>query len=141
MYALAPPLPLLDTGEYEETTVGLQSANGTNLGTVDVRIADTSAKRQIGLSRTDRLDNGTGMLFVHDSGGEKSYVMRNMSVGLDIIFINSNGTVTEIHSARPPPDDNPPYSGRGRYVLEVPRGWAAQVGLATGDRVFVPDSV
>ena len=137
----APPLPLLETGEYSETTASIQSANGTELASVDVRIADTPAKRQIGLSRTDRLDNGTGMLFVHENSGSKSYVMRNMSFGIDIVFVDSDGTITEIHSARPPPRDDAPYTGRGRYVLEVPRGWAAERGVEPGDTVVVPDSV
>lgn len=141
LYVSAPPLPLLETGEYDETTVTIQSANGTDLDSVDVRIADTQAKRQIGLSRTDRLEAGTGMLFVHDDPGKKSYVMRNMSFGIDIIFIDSDGTITEIHSARPPPGDDPPYTGRGLYVLEVPRGWATERGVEPGDTVVVPDSM
>lgn len=137
----APPLPLLETGEYDETTVTVQSTDGTELGSVDVRIADTQVKRQIGLSRTDRLENGSGMLFIHDGPGSKSYVMRNMSFGIDIVFIDSGGTITEIHSARPPPDDDAPYTGRGLYVLEVPRGWTAERGIEPGDTVVIPDSV
>jgi uncharacterized membrane protein (UPF0127 family) len=81
------------------------------------------------------------MLFVHDNAGSKSYVMRNMSFGIDIIFIDSEGTITEIRSARPPPEDNAPYAGRGLYVLEVPRGWATEQGIESGDRVVIPDSV
>lgn len=141
LYMSAPPLPLLETGDYDQTTVTIQSANGTELGGVDVRIADTPTKRQIGLSRTDRLENGSGMLFVHENSGSKSYVMRNMSFGIDIVFIDSEGTITEIHSARPPPDDDAPYTGQGRYVLEVPRGWTAETGLESGDTVVVPDSM
>lgn len=138
-FATLPPLALVETGEYEQATVTVQSVEGNQ--TVDVRIADTPAKRQIGLSRTDRLENGTGMLFVHDSPGEKSYVMRNMSIGIDIIFIDSDGTITAIHSARPPPNDDAPYSGRGLYVLEVPRGWADGAGVEVGDTVVMPASV
>jgi len=141
LYVSAPPLPLVETGEYDTTTVTVQSANGTELGTVEARVARTPTQRQIGLSRTDSLENGSGMLFVHDEPGDKSYVMRNMSFGIDIIFIDSDGTVTEIQSAQPPPDDDPPYSGRGRYVLEVPRGWAAASGVEVGDTVVVPAAV
>lgn len=137
-FAALPPLPLVDTGSYDRATVTVQSAEGNQ--TVDVRIADTAAKRQIGLSRTDRLENGTGMLFVHAETGEKSYVMRNMSVGIDIIFVDAGGTITEIYSARPPPNDDPPYTGRGLYVLEVPRGWADTTGVAVGDTLTIPAS-
>jgi uncharacterized membrane protein (UPF0127 family) len=141
LYMSAPPLALLETAAYEETTVTVHSANDTELASVNVRIAETPAKRQIGLSRTDELESGRGMLFVHDDVGSKSYVMRNMSFGIDIIFIDSEGTITEIYSARPPPEDNAPYAGRGLYVLEVPRGWATERGIESGDRVVIPDSV
>ena len=140
-FAALPPLPLLDTGDYEQTTVTVQSANGSELGTVAVTVAETSAQRQIGLSRTDRLENGSGMLFVHDEPGAKSYVMRNMSFGIDIIFIDPDGTITEIHSARPPPAADAPYTGRGLYVLEVPRGWASASGVEVGDTVVIPETV
>lgn len=142
LYALYPPLALVDSGEYDRTTVTLVDENGSELGDVDVRIADTREQRRIGLSRTDSLANGTGMLFVHPEPGGYSYVMRDMSFGLDIIFINSNGTVTEIHDA-PEPDGeyDRTYPGYGRYVLEVPRGYAAGVGLSVGDRVVIPESV
>lgn len=134
-----PPLPLVETGSYEQATVTVQSAEGNR--TVDVRIADTPAKRQIGLSRTDRLENDTGMLFVHDESGAKSYVMRNMSIGIDIIFVGADGRITEIYSARPPPNDDVPYTGRGLYVLEVSRGWADTAGVEVGDTVTIPSSV
>jgi len=142
LYALYPPLPLVDAGEYDRTTVTLVDENGDELAAVDVRIADSREKRRIGLSRTDTLDNGSGMLFVHDEPGGYSYVMRNMSFGLDIIFVDAEGTVTEIHDA-PEPDGEyeQSYPGYGKYVLEVPRGFSAAVGLSVGDRVAIPDEV
>lgn len=140
LYALYPPLPLVDAGEYDRTTVTLVDENGSELATVEVRIADTRDERRIGLSRTDSLDNGSGMLFVHSEPGSYSYVMRNMSFGLDIIFIDAAGEVTEIHDAPEPAGEyDQSYPGRGKYVLEVPRGYAAAVGLDVGDRVVIPE--
>lgn len=138
LYVLSPPLPLLDPPSHEETTVTLTDRNGTELATVAVAVAETSEQRQIGLSRHDSLENGTGMLFVHSEVGTYSYVMRNMSFGIDIIFIDSDGTVTEIHDAPAPPADDAPYRGTGQYVLEVPRGYSDAVGLGAGDTVEIP---
>lgn len=137
-YVLSPPLILLDPDDHERTTVTITDENGTELATVDVRVAGTSAQRRIGLSRTDSLDVGSGMLFVHPSVDTRSYVMRNMSFGLDIIFIDSDGTITEIHDAPAPPADDGPYRGTGQYVLEVPRGWTGATGVAVGDAVEIP---
>jgi len=138
LYILYPPVTLLDPGQYEHATVTITDGNGTERGTVDVRIAESSAQQQIGLSRTDSLENGTGMLFVHSSVETQSYVMRNMSFGLDIIFIDSDGTITEIQDAPAPPDDESPYRGTGQYVLEVPRGWSDATGVTAGDIVEIP---
>lgn len=141
VYILYPPLPFVTPSEHEQTTVTVTDENGRELATVDVRVAQTSEQRRVGLSRTDSLEDGAGMLFVHSAAETHSYVMRNMSFGLDIIFIGSDGTVTEIHDAPAPPDDDSPYRGTGQYVLEVPRGWTDAVGVEVGDTVGIPQRV
>jgi uncharacterized membrane protein (UPF0127 family) len=139
---LAPPL---DPGDYENATVTVRDDNGTTLATVDVRIADTDRKRYVGLSETASLDPGEGMLFVHESAETRAYVMRNMSVPLDILFIGPDGTLTTIHHAPTEPgesgDELIKYRGRGKYVLEVPRGYANATGIDEGDSVEIPDTV
>jgi uncharacterized membrane protein (UPF0127 family) len=142
LYAIYPPLPLVDSGEYDRTTVTLVAENGTELAEVDVRVADTREQRRIGLSRTDSLADGEGMLFVHPEPGSYGYVMRNMSFGLDIVVLDTDGTVTTIHDAPEPEGEyEETYAGYGRYVLEVPRGYTERVGLAEGDRVEIPEGV
>ncbi|WP_250137762.1 DUF192 domain-containing protein [Halorientalis salina] len=138
---LAPPL---DEGDYETGNVTLADANGTTLATVSVRIADTQQKRRVGLSRTASLDADEGMLFVHDREARHTYVMRNMSFPLDIVFVAGNGTITRIHHAETEPgergDDLTGYTGRGKYVLEVQRGYTNRTGVDVGDTVAVPES-
>jgi len=132
-----------DPGAYERTTVDVLDANGTHLASVAVRIADTDEKRRIGLSETETLPAGEGMLFVHESAGEHAYWMKGMAVPLDIVFVAANGTITTIHHAPVPEqlDGYGHFPGRGRYVLEVPRGWTNATGVDVGDRVDVPASV
>ena len=140
---------LLSGGSYERTTVTLSDANGSRLATVDARVADTHTKRYTGLSDTRSLDYGEGMLFVHSRETTHAYVMRDMNFPLDIVFVAANGTVTTIHHAPVPSETNGDeltrYRGDGKYVLEVPRGYAERVGLDEGDRVaaegyFGPDA-
>jgi uncharacterized membrane protein (UPF0127 family) len=139
---------LLGGGPPDDDTaaVTLIDADGTQLATVGVRVADTRSERYVGLSETDSLAAGEGMLFVHPQEGTHAYVMRNMSFPLDIVFVATNGTVTAVHHAGVPPpgttgSDLARYRGRGKYVLEVPRGYANRTGLDEGDRVEVPSSV
>ncbi|WP_324756069.1 DUF192 domain-containing protein [Haloarcula sp. GH36] len=161
---------LVGTGEYERGTVTVTEGEGTTdstetpvetattgttvavresdagatLGTVEVRIADTGTKRYVGLSETDSLAPDEGMLFVHEEVGTHAYVMRNMSFPLDIIFVDADGTITTIHHASlPEPGDETlhRYEGRGKYVLEVNRGWANRTGVSVGDRAELPERV
>nr|WP_235063426.1 DUF192 domain-containing protein [Candidatus Halobonum tyrrellensis] len=146
MYAVAPgavgsAVPGLGGGgDYDRTTVAVRDENGSSLATVEVRIADTRAKRYTGLSDTESLADGEGMLFVHPNGGRHAYVMRRMEFPLDIVFASANGTVTRIHHAELPPegaDSLRRYPGEGRYVLEVPYGYANRTGIDVGDRLVV----
>ena len=136
---------VVGTGEYNRTTVTAVDDNGTRLATVDVRIADTHAKRYLGLSNTTSLGPNEGMLFVYEEEGTRNYVMRKMDFPLDIVFVGANETVTAIHHAPVPPNatgegDLERYTGTGRYVLEVNRGWTNETGLDVGDRVRVPEN-
>jgi uncharacterized membrane protein (UPF0127 family) len=133
-----PPLWLLDPSEYERATITVHDADGTQQATVNVRIADTATKRLVGLSETDSLDPDSGMLFVHDSEGSQSYVMRDVSFPLDIVFIDSEGQITDVYHA---PVDGGSYEGRAQYVLEVKRGWANATGVDIGDTVQIPERV
>ncbi len=138
---LSPPTPD-DTDAYNRTTVTIEDTNGTTLGTVDVRIADTQAKRYVGLSNTSSLHMGEGMLFVHQRERALTYVMRDMDFPLDIIFVRADGRISRIHHAPVPeeiPGGNGSFEGTGRYVLEVPRGWTNETGVSVGDRVVIPD--
>jgi len=126
---------------YDRVTVTAADANGTELATVTARVADTGQKRYVGLSETDSLGPDEGMLFVHESEGRHGYVMRDMSFPLDIVFVGSDGRITEIHHAPVPDGDaDRTYSGRAKWVLEVQRGWADRTGVTVGDRVSVPPS-
>jgi uncharacterized membrane protein (UPF0127 family) len=125
---------------YEHATVTVSDAStGEELGRIEAAVADTWSKRYLGLSETDELPENRGMLFVYDEPGEHTYVMRNMSFGIDIVFIDADGTITTIHEApKPGPDENgndQTYPGEGQYVLEVNKGWMADRGVEVGDRV------
>lgn len=133
------------SNSYGNATVTVADENGTELTAVDVRLADTDAKRYVGLSETASLEPGQGMLFVHDRAGQYAYVMRNMSFPLDIVFAAPNGTITTIHHAAVEPDASSgeltSYEGRGTYVLEVPRGYTNTTGIAVGDELRIPEDV
>jgi len=123
--------------EYDKTTVTVLTPAGAERDSVTAAIADTSSLRYTGLSDTESLPFDRGMLFVYNSGGERTYVMRDMDFGLDIIFVDENREITTIHHApEPGPDENgenQTYSGYGQYVLEVNIDWTTANCVVEGD--------
>ncbi|MFB6138904.1 MAG: DUF192 domain-containing protein [Halosimplex sp.] len=130
-----------DPGSYDRVTVTAYDDNGTELATVRARVADTRAKRVLGLSDTATLPMGEGMLFVHAHADRHGYVMRDMSFPLDMVFVGGDERITVIHHAAVPDGKyETVYRGRAKWVLEVPRGWANRTGVDEGDRIAIPES-
>jgi len=133
------PEPVATPGsDYDTATVTVVDGNGTQVATVDAWVADSFGKRYTGLSETEALEAGQGMLFVHASESNHAYVMRDMDFPLDMVFIAADGTITTIHHAPLESDgDLTQYSGRSKYVLEVPMGYTNETGVEVGDRVQI----
>ncbi|PNW65261.1 UNVERIFIED_CONTAM: hypothetical protein BEN50_23845 [Euhalothece sp. KZN 001] len=135
--------PSVDSAQTATVTV-VDAASTAPLVTYEVAVSYTYAARVQGLSGTEALPAGSGMLFVHPREATHAYVMREMAYPIDIIFIDSAGTITAIHTAAPedvPESQLTRYRGTGRYVLEVPAGSAARHDVTVGDRVRLPTAV
>lgn len=137
-----------DPGSDNEAAADGEGTNGSDgdaeresKAVVDVEIADDRQERHTGLSDHESLESGNGMLFIHNQEQDLTYVMREMDFDIDIIFINADREITTIHHARAPgPDEDGndlQYSGRGKWVLEVPRGYANETGIEVGDEVEI----
>lgn len=139
LFALVIGGPLSDvsnddaTGRDETTSVTFQTPDGTELGTVSGPVADTYSERFTGLSETDSLGPDEGMVFVYDDTATRTFVMRNMSFGLDIIFVDGSGGITAIYHATA--DDDRQFSAPARWVIEVNRGYTDTHNVSVGDEV------
>jgi uncharacterized membrane protein (UPF0127 family) len=125
--------------DYETTEIRAVTPDDELLGTVTAAIADTSDLRYLGLSDTESLPEDRGMLFVYDDAENRSFVMRRMDFGIDIVYAGPDGEITEIHHAEAPgPDEDgndQRYPGWGQYVLEVNLDWTTERGVEAGDRL------
>ena len=103
---------------------------------IALEIAATPAERERGLMYRSSLAEGRGMLFVFERDEDHEFWMKNTLIPLDMIFIAADGQVVGIHAdARPLSTAGIGVGRPSRYVLEVPGGYAARRGVATGDRV------
>lgn len=138
--ALDPAWPTGPYRGYETIPIVVRGTDGRVRGAVVAAVADTADKRFLGLSAAESLPPDGGMLFRYESVSDHTYVMRDMSFGLDIIYADANGEITEIHNApEPGPDENgasQTYPGRGQYVFEVNQHWTTDNNVTAGDRLI-----
>ncbi|MDP6703937.1 MAG: DUF192 domain-containing protein, partial [archaeon] len=121
------------TIEQSETQTILQ-VNGVAL---NVEQADTREKQTQGLSGRKVLKEDAGMLFVYENVGNPRIWMKDMHFPIDIIWINREKEVVEIHE-NISPDTYPQvfYSSVPvQYVLEVNAGWSKKVNITIGDTI------
>lgn len=100
----------------------------------DVELAETAEQREDGLSRVKSLDSDEGMLFIHDEVTSGYYTMKNTSIDLDIIFIDEEGTVIKVVTAKAHQKD-PIECEEYKYVLEV----NPNSGVEEGDELDFED--
>jgi hypothetical protein len=126
---------------YEHATVTVVDGDGRELGRVRAAVAESYQQKYTGLSKTEYLPPDRGMLFPYDENGDRTYVMRGMSFGIDIVYVAANGTITDIHHAPEPPEgadgNDFEYPGHGQYVLEVTYDWTTRHNVSVGDEVRI----
>lgn len=133
---LAVALPL-SACSADESKLSIQSANGEHQFTVEV--VDTPEGRAKGLMYRQELADDAGMLFDFKEQRPVSFWMRNTFIPLDMLFIEADGTVLNIHeNARPHDTTSIPSAGPVQFVLEIPGGRSVDLGIEAGDQVSHP---
>ncbi|WP_372572912.1 DUF192 domain-containing protein [Ruegeria jejuensis] len=98
-----------------------------------VELADTPQERSRGLMFRESLPQRAGMLFVYEQPQRASFWMKNTLIPLDMIFVDSTGTVTHVHHQAIPGDLTAIDGGTGVFsVLEINGGLARKYGIAPG---------
>lgn len=103
----------------------------------NVEIADDDKERARGLMFRDSMDDGRGMLFIHDEQQRLAYWMKNTRIALDILYFDSERRLVSQQRDVPPcslGNRCPPYPSHAPaiYVLELNAGQAAKLGLKDG---------
>jgi len=122
------------------TTVG-----GREL-TFQVEVADTPAKRELGLQYRRDLEVDRGMIFLFPAESEHSFWMKNTPIPLDMIFISKDLKIVGIvEQAVPFSTDSRSVPGASQFVLEINGGLSKRYGIKAGDSVrfqaLSPESV
>jgi uncharacterized protein len=112
--------------------------------TLELRIADTPARREYGLMCVRSLAARTGMIFIFNDGDNlRDFWMKNTLIPLDMVWVLKNGKVNDVAANVPSthvdtPDDKIPHrDGTGSYVIELAAGEAARAGIKPGTMLDV----
>lgn len=107
-----------------------------------VDIADTEAKRELGLGKRETLCEHCGMLFVFDHPDRYAFWMKDMRFPIDILWI-AHGRVVSLEESVDFHDQKRiyvPNEGADK-VIELPAGSAERFGIHVGDNVVIGDEL
>ncbi len=125
--------------------VAITGQGGRDLVVVNVEVAATNAKRELGLMYRRHLDEAAGMIFLFKQPQHLTFWMKNTLIPLDMIFADSDGRIVGIvENAAPLSESMDAVDGDSQYVLEVNGGFCKRHGIIAGDRLrfigFVPNA-
>jgi uncharacterized protein len=104
--------------------------------TFQVDVADTPAKREVGLQYRQNLAADRGMIFLFPSESHHSFWMKNTPIPLDMIFISSDQKIVGIvEQAIPFSTDSRSVPASSQFVLEINGGLAGRYGVKVGDSI------
>jgi len=120
-----------------ENTLTITSSDAVH--TFEIELVDTAESRAQGLMFRDELAPDAGMLFDFFEERPVAFWMQNTLIPLDMLFIRADGTIARVHANAVPLDTTAIPSGEPvRFVLEIPGGRAAELGIEAGDTMQHP---
>jgi len=97
----------------------------------EIELAVTPAEQAEGLMFRENMPQFSGMLFIYEREQRVSFWMKNTLIPLDMLFIDSTGTVQRIKENATPEDTTPiPGGDNIQYVLEINGGMSQMLGLS-----------
>ncbi len=109
---------------------------------IQAELATTSREQTQGMGGREFFPDGTGMLFVYNTPGERIFWMKRMRIPIDMLWIRHGQIVSVEHQVPPPStmirDKHLKRYGRGivaDMVLELPAGYARRHSIHVGQSV------
>ncbi len=138
------PLLTVTPNVSQATTTFLQNAQNQAIQPLSLIFATTSDEQELGLGQRNSLPSDEGMLFVFPIPGNYAFWMKDMRFSIDMIWMDSNFTITHIASDVSPdtyPKSFTPNTDSS-YVLETNAGYSQKNNLSVGETLdFVRNSV
>ncbi len=146
IYWKIPQLSNNDTNYSEKLHLYLTQQKDGQLITLDYKntylvleAAVTDKAHEKGLMYKTELENNKGMIFIYEKPKELTFWMLNTYIPLDIIYLNNELEVVQFYENTKVDQTAELYPSNvpAKYVIEVNSGWAANQGLAIGDKFLL----
>jgi len=98
--------------------------------------AITETDRIIGLSNNTYLNDKNGMIFIFPRKDIYNMTMEKTTIPLDILFIDENGIIKTIKSAKALSQEYVNSIVPVSYAIELPYGNCEKYNIEVGDKVF-----
>ena len=109
---------------------------GKSISEIEIELADTPQKREMGLMYRTSMKENQGMLFIFDTEERQSFWMKNTEIPLDIIFVNEEKTVVHIaENCEPYSLKQIPSFEYAMYVVEVNAGYMRKNNVQVGSTI------
>ena len=119
--------------DYDVVPLVITKAGGGQV-TLNIEMAISDEAEEKGLMFRTALPKDSGMLFTFEHEDIRAFWMKNTLIPLDMIFINKDGKIVNIHERAIPKDLTTIRSnGPANAVLEINGGRASELGLKAGD--------
>ena len=120
----------------DEGTLTFSRADGSELTTIRIEIADDDSTRTRGLMQRADMPADAGMLFVFPDETDRSFWMANTPLSLDMMFVTREGEIIDVHKyTKPLSPENVTSSAPATYVVEVRAGFTDTWGISETDRI------
>jgi hypothetical protein len=108
--------------------------------TVGVLVANTPDRRSRGMMYWSGLPADSGMIFIWEQTRERSggFWNRNVPIDLDVAWLDRDGEILEFSILIAEDETTKRPQQEYVFVLEMPRGRFAEMGIGVGDRVLIP---
>lgn len=120
----------------EEGSLTFKRADGTEVKTIRIEIADDDSTRARGMMQRTSMPDDAGMLFIFPDESTRSFWMANTPLSLDMMFVNSDREIIDIAKyTKPVSPENVTSRAPAKYVVEVKAGFVDTWGISETDRI------
>ncbi len=131
-------VPAYGLETFKTSELAILTGNGARKFTIELAL--TGPQMEQGLMFRRSLAPDAGMLFDFGRPINVTMWMKNTLIPLDMLFLDENGTIIDIHERAVPLSlDMIAANAPSRYVIELNGGTVERLGIKPGDRATSPN--